>query len=342
MIIVGDLHFDNPDNYNWVGQDGKVINLVLEVAYLSFRWVCETAEIGEDVLVLGDIFEKKDKIPSAVKNELVKVLRLFKKKDCRLYFLVGNHDKNKEGDLTIEFLAKSYGKVIRKIKLVNIDNYKVLFIPHKNRDEEALQVLDMYRNQDVIVCSHVDIEGADLGRLIHKGDDLFKEEDFSGYKMVFNGHYHKGQMIKEIICVGSLYKTHWVDMWDKVIYRVNGNKVKRIKVPDFLGREIVKIKTEKDIDELKDKDLSDKIVRYDIEVMSGVGQIVERLKNEVKTKMYFINWTGGAIKTDMDSDNIEKIDSKLGLKQYIDSVLKEEVKQGNVRDVYEKIIMGVM
>jgi calcineurin-like phosphoesterase family protein len=343
MLIVGDLHFDNPAGYNVVDEDGSVTNLVLEACSLALRYVYEVVEIGEAIIFLGDIFEKKDRIDNVVKNSLVKVLRLIKKKDCRLYFLVGNHDKNKEGELTIEFLAKTYGSVVKDVKVVEVEGRRILFIPFRKRDNEAISILGRYRNDDIIVCSHVEIEGADLGYILHSGNDLFKIEDFKGYELVFNGHYHKRQRIGNIRCVGSIYKTDWGDSWNKSIYRIGNGKVKRIDIPDFLGREILKIESESDVEKLKDIDLSNKVVRYDINADSfgaGSGKVVEKLLSEIKTKMSFINliWSNNK----MQSGDVNKVkDIKSGIRQYVESVLNE-IESEKARRVYYEVIKEVI
>ena len=339
MLIVGDFHFDNPEGYNVVDSWG-VRNLMLEAAYKALKYVCDLAEEGESIIVLGDVFEKKDRIPNVVKNELVKVLRLFKEKGCKMYFIVGNHDKNSEGVLAVEFLSRTYGRVIRSIKLLEIEGRKMLFVPFCKRDEGVLKILDKYRDKEIIVCGHVEVEGADLGYISHKGDNLFKVEDFRGFSYVFDGHYHKKHEIGNVRFVGSIYRTDWGDMYDKYVYRIDKNgKIIAIKLPDFSNRIVVEIKNKDDVERIRSIDLSDRIVRYDIDVdnfKEGLGELTEVLLSKVKTKLSFVNFISKkGSENHVDSRKLSAVSSNI--KEYVENVLKE-IENKSVRKIYRNII----
>lgn len=340
MIIVGDLHFDCPENYN-VSLNEKVENIILKGAECGLRSIVDFVEEGEVVIFLGDVFEKKDKILNIAKKSLVDCLQLLTKKKAEMFFVLGNHDRNKEGIASIDFL-RSYGRVLKRPKVVDIYDEScgyeksVLFIPYTKRSEVA-KLLDAYRGKGVIVCGHVEINGLEFGNgYKHSGEDFFDVKDFAGYEFVFNGHYHKHQVIKNVICVGSIYETDFGDMGDKVFYVNRGGKWEKRFVGKYFRRKIFLVKDIKDVAKIEREDLSDCVVRYDIGDGSNCYEVIERLRS-IGSLLSFYNY----IVKPKTNDRERKKVGFLDFERFVDVEL-QGINSEKRRKIYAEVIRSVL
>ena len=184
--IVGDIHA-RPDNLDKVQ---KLFELV--------------EDLGNPVIVLGDIFDTKEIIRGKVLNKL---LKLFSSSRLHWDLLVGNHDMfnldNAEEGHALTALEMSGNLIFVTDK--PIINYvdKMLRVPFSkdaNFLREALK--DAKTNQVKYVFGHFDIATFDYGNG-HISDHGLTVDDFKGFQKVISGHYHAFQELGNIVYLGT-------------------------------------------------------------------------------------------------------------------------------------------
>lgn len=336
MLVVGDLHFDDPVRYQ-AGDE----NLYLDRVSEGLWHVLQIAEEGECVIFLGDFFEKKDRIRNKVKNRLLQILEKgLKKKDLSYVFVAGNHDWNKEGECSIEFL-KGYGVLVKKLKVLKIEDKRVLCVPWNLAGKFDLSGFE--GNVDV-VAGHLWIKGIELGNgIVDNG------EDFEVYEMgellrlgrlVLAGHYHRHQIIGgRIFVVGSMVQVDFGEAGEKkYVVRVKDKEIcELIELPCFVNREIIKISEDKDLVELSGReDLGDKFVRFDGDVEKVNVEDLKKVLNKKSILWYELN-----LIRDSDRDKFNeliKVKEKgvFDLKRFIEKSL-EMVEEGK-REVFRNVI----
>lgn len=337
MLIVGDLHFDNPENYI-IEESGEVKNLVLDSACSSLDFILSKALDDESVIFLGDIFEKKDRIPNVIKNALVKILLKFKKeKSLKFYFVQGNHDINEKGESSIEFL-KAYGKVITKCCIKEIEGKKILFLPYV-KDKSIWRDVIKSSDSDILV-GHIEIEGADFGHILHTGQGLLQKEELSKFSFCFIGHYHKFQKLSEnIICLGSIYQTDWGDVYKKYfgIFRNNSLSIKEI--PLYLDRLTIEVKTINQLKILKDMNLKDSVIRFDISDIIFNDSVEYLNKIQAKLKFYNVIPSVEIVKTTDTNSGMSVLNFKKWCLQALKQIDDKEKREFYLKILNEEILI---
>lgn len=327
MLIVGDLHLDVPVRYQVGG-----VNIYFEDVCRSLVFVLEDiAKENENVVFLGDIFEKKDRIPNKVKNMFLKILRRYiKEKSLRYFFVVGNHDIGVDDEISLEIL-RGYGKVFKKSKIVDIEGYKVQVIPWR-RDNIKVKI-----EKDVdVVLGHFRVDGASMGVILDKGDGCYSVDELSC--LTFDGHYHLFQVLGDkVVCVGSLVQVDWGDLCkEKVVCRFEGGVYMFYEVRKFIDRKVVYVGRE-NIGELLGEDLKNKYVRVDIEMNRVDVRDVVKILEEVGVRYYEINLVK---KENIDvkfeeifrSDNVQVDKFEKIIEKGLENVSED------LRGIYEKVI----
>lgn len=348
MLVIGDLHFDNPVRYQ-VGER----NLYLEGVSRALEYVIEkVAEEKEVVCFLGDFFEKKDRISVKVKNVLFRLLvKGLKEKGLRYYFVVGNHDIAEDGELTIEFL-RGIGRIMDKKKRCKVDSFDVLFLPWRKEGGRNLRWDIGDEDCCDIVIGHFRLRGLLLqGSLVDVGGD---EECYDGFefkesKLIINGHYHVNQKggLKDcdvnVLVPGSLVQVDFGEAGiKKFVYRLREDGIiDEIEVPLFLWRKVIRVgKDEFNFDGVSKESL--KLVRFIVDF----GKVdVEKLKKEIQK--FDLDWyeidvvreledLGGEINIDISREKVG-----IELLQFIDGVLSK-ISDDRKKRIFGEIIKEIL
>lgn len=236
-LIITDLHLtDNPrEDYRW--------NV--------FKFVEEELgnETYDQLLILGDLFDKKDKHKAELVNRLVDVL-LGLIKNCHvkeILILRGNHDY--VVDIEEPFL-RFLGKY-ENITWINIptvftyDGRDWLFLPHsRNPETEWAELLDVINSEKTeYIFMHQSVIGSRVSNY-HEMKEGLDPHFFDGASApVISGDIHVPQELGNVIYIGTQHPVSFGDNYDPRMAMIDDDKelyfieVPAIKRP-HLRREI--------------------------------------------------------------------------------------------------------
>lgn len=201
FLITADFHIENNKNLSNIIETSKWI--------LS---VCKSESINE-VYVLGDFLNSRDKIDSLAINTAVDILDSFVDSSIKINLLLGNHEKySKSIDFKVNSIKvfKKHANVIDKFKVVDKGSHYFIFIPFINETEIFDAIVDKIKekvsgsNKKTILFLHQPIKGAIVNEISNfiepasTSTDVLKQFDF-----VFSGHFHKYQTLSNCTYVGS-------------------------------------------------------------------------------------------------------------------------------------------
>lgn len=224
----------------------------------------------DNIIFLGDWFHVKNKlyVPSFIKS--IETLRIFREKNINLTFLIGNHDMPQMNttDHSIIYAFEEYGRVIPFYEWEDIDD-NVRF--HYLSYTKDLPEFNLSDDKENILFGHIDIVNfvMESGFLCHTGFDV---NDFKDFKHAFSGHFHKHQLKKNVVYVGSPYQTRYSERndhkgfvvydtdtldWKFEVYK-DAPTFKEVNIDDYNPEDIkgnfVRIRTHKsneDLNEIK-------------------------------------------------------------------------------------------
>lgn len=232
FVATADIHAHT--YYNVAGFDkefGSVrLRHIAEVLNQILRY-CNEHEI-KTFLVLGDIFHTRGYISTFVVKSLHDVLEHFNKNGIEVVLLAGNHDQaTKDYTITALSVFRGVAKIIEKPEV-----YKdCLFLPYTNSSEQVEELLSKH-NTD-IVFGHLGVSGGTVGEEDYELNSELKPEVFKDCKLVLLGHYHKPQVLSNIVYVGSPLHINFSDSGQTkgfVHYEHGKLHFIRTKYPEFI------------------------------------------------------------------------------------------------------------
>lgn len=331
IVITSDWHVQLSSRYNVMG-NGKVENVLFEDMIKTLDNFLGGLDDGTVVIMLGDVFEKKDKIQNKVKNAVIDVMEQYK--NLEYYFIIGNHDRSIDGECSCRFLT-NYGMLVEDMeKVVRIDNLKILLVPW-------IAVLHEIKNVD-IVCMHKAIKEIDVRMGYVSGRDgngisLIDLSDFEG--LVFNGHYHSYMKEGNIIFVGSLYQTDWSECDVKRYIVIENGGVMVRKLPMYVKRKVVTV----DAKNFKDVKKSLRNCDYNylkVQVMGSVDMdIVNELINVKPVRYYEVEPV-----IVVSDKNVQNLNDKgmLKIKSVEEFVFSKAKESGYDEFIVQKILNKVL
>lgn len=196
----------------------------------TLRWVFDTAiQRGvKNVLFLGDLFQDREKIQILPYQRTYEIINHYcGDGDLNLYLLVGNHDMwfadKTDISSVYPFGSISGVKIINKCQTIDIDGFKVDFLPFTLNPIKVLE--DFQGPRSRLLCGHISLDGAQLNTLYGTQADVTVEyegdmipvdaEQFTGWEKVLLGHYHGEQRIKNIEYVGSPLQLNFAEAFQK-------------------------------------------------------------------------------------------------------------------------------
>lgn len=169
---------------------------------------CKENEITH-IIIAGDIFEKSSKIKNEAFLPLFFKFMEMKESGFVLYFLLGNHDIfNVDNDSLVETFAP-FGEVIKDFKQFSIGGRTFDFVPYTKDEREIPDGGD-------ILITHLSIADFTFDNKYHVNEKMGIAVDrFSGYNIVFTGHFHRPQDKKNIVYMGSPYQMNFGEIGQK-------------------------------------------------------------------------------------------------------------------------------
>lgn len=174
----------------------------------------------EDVLILGDLCEEKDRHSAVLVNRVVGHIHQLAKL-CKVTILMGNHDYAQVGNPFWAFL-----NTIDSVKFYNqIENWpepdSLLFLPHTRDWKKDWNLLDLHRYK--LIFAHNTFEGADAGHGIKLSG--IPTNIFADDAVVYAGDIHVPQTLGPVTYIGSPYTINFGDAFQPRVILLEGKTV---------------------------------------------------------------------------------------------------------------------
>jgi len=212
ILVLGDIH------YGFRTNKSKYLDVTDEVMAKATS-LCIEKNI-ENIVILGDYFENRNALNVKTMNRgFLALNNLIKETGCPVYFLKGNHDyyyrttKEYSSADPLTFIDPKI-KVISEITPIEFDGIKTLMVPWL-MPGDVPKFLEIKEEDDYQVCfGHFEVVGFDLNVFGFTNKSGFKVKDFSNFKKVFSGHFHKRQKSRNVRYVGSPYQLDFAEAGD--------------------------------------------------------------------------------------------------------------------------------
>lgn len=238
FIVFSDIHFYQNANksrilensrYSWFQQQLDIVEH--DIFGYAKKNNVDTVFFG------GDLFEDKNRISQNVYND---VWDLFEKlsKDFRIILNIGNHDIY---NIKFDSSLKPFSNIVEVVsypKDFEIGNSLMRVIPFGLADGDSLKLPADKKYDRVMLLTHEDISGlkwSAYNKAFLTSTPL-KREIFGDWDIVFNGHIHYPQDLKNIVNIGSCMRHDFGEADDKKRFiHYKDGKIKSIDIecPNF-------------------------------------------------------------------------------------------------------------
>lgn len=156
------------------------------------------------IYVLGDVFDRSSSIKNEAFIPLFMKLYQMKNDGVNFLFILGNHDIiNVDNDSLVETF-EPIGKVIKEggtaLKHLGCGDEENYFLPY-TKDDETIP------HQGRYLFTHLPIADFSFDNAYHATEKhAFKKSLFEEFNLVFSGHFHRHQVQKNIVYVGSPFQ----------------------------------------------------------------------------------------------------------------------------------------
>lgn len=172
--------------------------------------------MGNPTVWLGDLLDTKEVVRGKCLNQF---FEYFQSSKLQHIVLVGNHDWfNLE---CLDHSLKTLGSLpnVRIIDKIEFHpKLPFVFFPYIHDKALLKDQLLQIKDQNLIAFGHFDVSGFDYGNGHLCEDGIITHEDFSGFKRVISGHFHKLQQTGNFTYLGTPFSHSFGEAnQDKVI-----------------------------------------------------------------------------------------------------------------------------
>ena len=216
-VITTDVHLRTTDKYGKILPNGRnsrlqdcLNHLTKSVEYAiqheATHWIC-----------LGDVFDKINPAES-LRNAFVETLAPLVKNKIPIIVLIGNHDTDaKVYSLMTEssifnMLNSNAITVLDQPCEMELNGVKTLMLPWTTDDVIAEWLT---KTKDKVVFGHFGVDGALVSGTEYVLSIGVSNKLFNQHRYTYLGHYHKPQVSKKWMYVGSLHKVDFGERTDK-------------------------------------------------------------------------------------------------------------------------------
>ena len=247
---------------------------VAQNVLIYIKKYCEENDI-KNICFLGDFYHLKNKIHVVPYIKTTDVLRKMRDSGLKTHFIIGNHDmpEMNSSDYSIILSFQEFGSVTELYDWEDIGDVRFHYLSYSDGTLPSFQ-MGPHKN---VLFTHLDIKkfAMDTGFVCDNG---FEIADFAKFDYVFSGHFHKHQIIDNIIYVGSPYQTRFSERFDKkgfIIFDTDTMSWKFEQYPFYPKFKDIKSETELTEEDVKGNFIKIRISKND-----------EDLKNAIKEKYY--------------------------------------------------------
>ncbi len=231
--IIGDLHFRETLPYSEYVEDGRVAE---EKEVLDF--IVKTLEDCDEIVILGDVFDKKNN-PSKVITKVVSFIKRFDGK--KVYIISGNHESTADGKSALDFLRKinnpNWNIVTNKIEVIG----DMTFLPYMTKPELEVdddtagtkKIMKELKKNKMLFLHHAisDSMARSISTNIFNEVVLPKTGLEKKFDLVVGGHIHTPQVLTggKTIIAGSVFNVE-ANEKKKIILKIDK---KTLKATDY-------------------------------------------------------------------------------------------------------------
>lgn len=196
MILTSDWHLtdDTNDEYRWA------VFGELRKAMRAYK--------DQDIRILGDLTDRKDRHTGALVNRLVKELNALVDVGATIVCLKGNHDAPLNGEPYWSFLSS-----IPRLRFVvepglDLVHKNLLLLPHSEKPAEAWKCLPWGKADWALM--HQTVRGVKFadGEISAKGMDFVFPRSV---KRIYSGDIHTPQEVGKVVYVGAPHQVRFGD-----------------------------------------------------------------------------------------------------------------------------------
>jgi DNA repair exonuclease SbcCD nuclease subunit len=157
----------------------------------------QAEDLGNTVIILGDLLDTKSVVRSECLNLYFEKLS---KSKLSFYILVGNHDYH---NLQCEDHSLKTLKALSNVIIIDqvFQTEWATFLPFIQDKSKLKEILES-TPEDHVVFGHFEVTQFDFGNG-HICEDGLTLEDFSRFKRVISGHFHKHQVTDNFTYLGT-------------------------------------------------------------------------------------------------------------------------------------------
>lgn len=205
-LIFSDLHLHNWPNCGLI--DGINSRLWCQYVFLTdIAQYCTTNSIDR-VVFCGDLFHTHGKIDTDVLNVASKGFYGIASNVRNMIILVGNHDV-KGKNHSLNFLDKG------NVDVVPHNTSTTTYAGYHEDYDDFQQTIEAILgwNYPAMFC-HQGVKSVKLGSGFEIPNEFLDPNDIPSDKIAFTGHYHRHQVIGNVVIVGSSMQHTWADSED--------------------------------------------------------------------------------------------------------------------------------
>lgn len=215
----------------------------------------------KEIFQLGDLFDNRTSLSikafHACKNEWFDPLAEL---DVGMHVLLGNHDILHKNTLEInspELLLGEYNNINVITKPTKIGDFDIIPWICAENEDYILKEFITRKDRASFCLGHFEFSGFAMHRGGEAMNHGYSADLFSGYEMVFSGHYHHKSQKGNILYVGTPYEITWADYADPKGFHVldlNTGKLEFVPNPfTMFARVVYNNGWSGDISTLRDK-----------------------------------------------------------------------------------------
>lgn len=246
ICLVSDLHFNFSSPFDKVGTNGYSVRL--DEILTSLTWAAKTGKEqgAEYFMILGDLFERADKLPTKEGQVILDCLTSISSMyDKKMIALVGNHDAL-SSDYNILNLFSATLTIINKPMFLDIPGARLFLCPYIREPEDFYATINKFTSGldclgkkylfahfwDTTVMG-VDAEAIELSKI-----------NAQFFSRILTGHYHKptNDLTNLVVYVGTLLNKKFSETGPKGCWVLDAPKnnlafIHNPNSPEFLSTE---------------------------------------------------------------------------------------------------------
>ena len=163
-----------------------------------------------DIILLGDVFESRDRLDSTVSNQFVNFTLQWAARN-HVYWLTGQHDSYLPGKATLGGLATANDNItVIDDSVVKYPGYPDrFFVPFARKDKDYRTFLSQVPDESIVFTHIPTVEAISMFGVADKQGISVKE--FTRFKKTYSGDIHKYYDFPELTYIGAPSQRDWRD-----------------------------------------------------------------------------------------------------------------------------------